>query len=53
MILKRICIKHLKKTFYENIVGGKSHPTPPIPDNGKTKCGVSIPTGGKNGSASK
>ena len=33
-------------------MSGGSRPTPPpIPDNGKTKGGVSIPTGGKNGSA--
>ena len=35
-------------------MGGKSIPTPPpIPDNGKTKGGVSVPTGGKNGTAGK
>jgi hypothetical protein len=35
-------------------MSGKSTPTPhPVPDNGKTKGGVSIPTKGKNGSAKK
>ena len=33
-------------------MGGGSTPTkPPVPDNGKTKGGVSIPTSGKDGSA--
>lgn len=35
-------------------MSGKSTPTPPpVPDNGKIKGGVNIPTSGKDGTAGK
>lgn len=35
-------------------MSGKSTPTPPpVPDNGRTKGGVDIPTCGKGGTAGK